>query len=180
MAAGTSYTPVAKGFHWVSGLIWIAAWWVGLVAVHWRDELNQEHSLTFLHKALASILIFLVMLRVAWRLTHTAPRLPNTMSPAMQYLALVGHVLLYVVALIALPLSGWYWSSVADKTIMVAGVFKLPSLVQPDESCYGVAKMVHTYIAWLCGLLIFGHIGAALKHHFLDKDSVLKDMLPRR
>ncbi|WP_409488188.1 hypothetical protein ACK1U3_21320 [Pseudomonas promysalinigenes] len=63
-----------------TALIWICAWVVGIVAVHWREELNTHHVLTFLHKALASTLLFLIVLRVAWRLTHPAPDLPDTMS----------------------------------------------------------------------------------------------------
>lgn len=80
------------------------------------------------------------------------------MSPLMQRAAIVGHVLLYSVALLALPVSGWYWSSIADKPIMVAGLFVLPPLVSPDESLYALAKMVHTYSAWACGALVGGHI----------------------
>lgn len=105
--------------------LWIGAWFIGITAVHWRDELNPHHELTFLHKAIASTLLFLVVARIGWRLSHPAPALPDTMSPLMKKGALIGHVLLYVVALLALPLSGWYWSSVADKPIMVAGLFVL-------------------------------------------------------
>jgi cytochrome b561 len=100
------------------------------------------------------------------------------MSPLMQRGAIVGHILLYAVALIALPLSGWYWSSVADKPIVVAGLFVLPSLVNPDPELYDLAKYVHTWTAWFCGALIGGHVLVALKHHFVDKDDVLDGMLP--
>ncbi|MBA1220598.1 cytochrome b [Pseudomonas fulva] len=172
------YTSAAKGLHWISGIIWIVAWVIGFVAVHWRDELNPAHFLTFLHKAIASTLILLVILRLAWRVTHPAPGMPETMSRSMQRAASVGHWLLYGLALIALPVSGWYWSSVADKPIMVAGLFPLPPLVGADEGMYPTAKAIHTYVGWFCGVLVLGHIAAALKHHFIDRDAVLKGMLP--
>ncbi|HEN8727093.1 TPA: cytochrome b [Pseudomonas putida] len=178
MSQEEGYTSTAKGLHWISGIIWIVAWVIGFVAVHWRDELNPAHFLTLLHKAMASTLIFLVILRLAWRVTHPAPGMPETMSRPMQQAASVGHWLLYGVALIGLPVSGWYWSSVADKPIMVAGLYQLPPLVEPEEGMYATAKAIHTYVGWFCGLLVVGHVAAALKHHFVDKDAVLKGMLP--
>lgn len=174
------YTPTAMLLHWGSAGIWLVAWCIGFVATHWRDEFNANHSLTFLHKALASTLIFLVVLRLFWRATHPAPALPDSMSTRMKQGAFVGHVLLYGVALIFLPLSGWYWSSVADKPIMLLGLTQLPALVAPDEDQYALAKVIHTYTAWFCGALVFGHVAAALKHHFVDRDEVLAGMLPGR
>lgn len=175
-----SYTATAKWLHWGMALIWITAWVIGIVAVHWRDEFNPQHQLTFLHKAMASTLLFLVVLRIAWRLTHAAPALPDTMTPLVKRAAFIGHLLLYIVALVGLPLSGWYWSSVADKPILVAGIFLLPPLVEADKSLYDLAKAIHTYCAWLCGILVGGHMIVALKHHFMDKDKVLAGMLPGR
>lgn len=96
----------------------------------------------------------------------------------MQRAAVYGHLLLYGVALIALPVSGWFWSSVADKPIMVAGLFQLPPLVGPDQDLYGLAKAIHTYLSWLCGAMVGGHLLVAFKHHFVDRDHVLKGMLP--
>lgn len=173
---GANYTPVAKGFHWLMALIWIAAWLIGFAAVHGGEALNPDHKLTFLHKAIASTVIFLTALRVVWRLTHRPPALPETMTPAMQFAAHAGHVLLYAVALIALPMSGWFWSSIVDKPIMMAGFIHLPPLTAPDPSLKIFAKTLHTYVAWFCGLLVAGHVAVALKHHFLDRDDILTRM----
>ncbi|AIG02093.1 cytochrome B561 [Pseudomonas fluorescens] len=178
MTEAKSYTSIAKWLHWSMALIWIGAWLVGIVAVHWRDEFNPQHQLTFLHKAMASTLLFLIVLRIAWRLTHAAPAMPDTMSPRLKHAAFIGHLLLYIVGLLGLPISGWYWSSVADKPILVAGLFLLPPLVEPDKNLYELAKAIHTYSAWLCGALVGGHMVMALKHQFIDKDQVLTGMLP--
>ncbi|GGL47379.1 cytochrome b561 [Pseudomonas brenneri] len=180
MTEAKSYTATAKWLHWGMALIWIVAWVVGIVAVHWRDEFNPQHQLTFLHKAMASTLLFLIVLRIAWRLAHPAPAMPNTMTPLVKRAAFIGHLLLYSVALVGLPISGWYWSSVADKPILVAGLFLLPPLVEADKSLYDLAKAIHTYTSWLCGVLVGGHVVVALKHHFIDKDKVLTGMLPGR
>ena len=173
-----AYNPFAKFLHWLMAGIWIAAWLIGFAAVHLRDELNGHHQLTFLHKAIASTVLFLTALRIVWRLTHPVPALPATMSPLMQNAAHLGHYALYAVALLALPLSGWIWSSVAGKPIMVLGLFVLPPLTAAAPEYYDTAKLVHQWLAWSFGIVVLGHAGAALKHHFVDKDGVLNSMLP--
>jgi cytochrome b561 len=180
MARAEGYTSTAKWLHWGMALLWIGAWFIGILATHWRDEFNAHHELTFLHKAMASTLLFLIVVRIAWRITHPAPALPAAMSPLMKRGAFFGHLVLYAIALIGLPLSGWYWSSVADKPILVAGLFQLPPMVSPDQTLYDLAKSIHTYVAWLCGALVGGHVLVALTHHFVEKDGVLKGMLPSR
>ncbi|SDG59040.1 MULTISPECIES: cytochrome b [unclassified Duganella] len=176
----SSYHPAAKFQHWLMAAIWIGAWVIGFIAVHFRDELNPHHQLTFLHKAIASTVLFLTAVRIAWRITNPVPALPATMSPAMQRAAHFGHYALYAFALIALPLSGWMWSSVADKPIMVLGLVQLPPLVGPAPQYYDLAKLVHQLLAWSLGMMVLGHAAAALKHHLVDKDGVLLSMLPRR
>jgi len=178
MAQVENYTPTAKWLHWVMAVIWIAAWVIGILATHWRDELNPHHEITDLHKAMATTVLVLIVVRVAWRLTHPAPAFPMTMSKGMKRAAFAGHLVLYVAALIALPVSGWYWSSVGGHPIMLAGLIPLPPLVDADQDMYGLAKAIHTYLSWLCGAVVAGHLLIALKHHFIDGDHILKGMLP--
>jgi cytochrome b561 len=175
--AGT-YHGLSKFQHWLMAAVWIAAWLIGFVAVHLRDQFNSHHQLTFLHKAIASTVLFLTAVRIIWRLTHPVPALPANMSPTMQKAAHLGHYALYVIGLIALPLSGWLWSSVAGKPIMMLGLFVLPPLTAAAPEYYDIAKMVHQWLAWIVGLVVLGHIGAAFKHHFIDKDGVFDSMLP--
>lgn len=172
-----SYTVTAKILHWLMAVLWIVIWGVGFTAVHWREVYNHNFQLTFLHKALASTILFLTILRIIWRLGHTPPAWPATMSASMKRAAHAGHSIIYMVALIALPLSGWYWSSVANKPISMMGFIHIPFLVAPDPSLYLPAKWIHTVIAWACGVIISGHIIVALKHHFIDKDSIVQQML---
>ncbi|GJD80053.1 cytochrome b561 [Methylobacterium gregans] len=175
-----SYTPTAKALHWLMAAIWIAAWFLGAAAVYMREAWNPHHGLTITHKALASTLLFLIVARVAWRLTHPVPVLPGTMSPLMKRAAGLGHLALYAAALLALPLSGWIWSSVAGKPILVLGLFQLPPLTAPAREWYDLAKLAHVTLAWGTGALVLGHVLIALKHHFLDKDGILRGMLPDR
>lgn len=178
-ASRTDYDPIAKTLHWGMAAIWITVWCLGILAVYWRDTLNPDHGLTIAHKALAISLVGLIVVRIGWRLTHKPPPLAANMSPLMQRAAHAGHIALYAVALLALPLSGWVWSSVADKPIMLLWLVDVPPLLDPAPAYYDLAKWVHVTIAWAAGLLVAGHALIALKHHFIDRDHTLRSMLPR-
>lgn len=174
------YTTPARLLHWLMAIIWIAVWIIGYIAVTWREEINPHHGLTTAHKALASTLLFLIVLRVFWRLTHRPPALPDSMSPLMQRAAHWGHLFLYVFALIAMPLSGWLWSSVAGKPVTVLWLFPLPPLVDANPDYYALMKDIHVTLAYCTGALVLGHILIALKHAIIDKDGVVQSMLSGR
>ncbi|CAI1805779.1 Cytochrome b561 homolog 2 [Serratia ficaria] len=174
-----TFTPLAKLLHWLMAALWITVWFIGYIAVTWRTELNPEHGLTIAHKALASTLLFLIVLRTVWRLTHPAPALPDTMSGFMKNIAHATHFILYALALIALPVSGWLWSSVADKPIMVLWTFHLPPLTTPHPELYDLMKNIHVTLAFSMGALVAGHILVALKHAVVDRDGVMSSMLPK-
>jgi cytochrome b561 len=178
-SSSQQYTSTAKCLHWLMAGIWISAWLLGFSAVHWH-AVNQDHQVTFWHKAIASTLLFLIVLRIAWRMTHPAPELPARLSPRMRKAAHHGHMVLYAVALLALPISGWLWSSVGGRPVMVLGLFQLPPLTGEHHGAAPYVKLFHTYVAWGCGILVSGHALIALKHHFIDHDGVLKGMLPGR
>lgn len=129
-----------------------------------------------LHKNIATTIIFLVVIRIFWRYTHPAPQLPNTMSPMMKTFAHIGHFLLYLM-LLALPITGCLFSWSAGHPAPVLYLFEIPRLVQDNPDLLAIVKPLHIYISWFAGLLIAGHILAAIKHHLIDKDNVLLSML---
>lgn len=173
-----SYTSTAKLLHWLMALIWIAVWIMGMLAVYGRQTFNPQYGLTAWHKAIASTLLLLIVIRIIWRLTHTPPALPATMGKHAKQMAKLGHLALYIFALLAMPLSGWLLSSFAGKPVLVAGILPLPALSGPCPEYVGLIREIHTYLAWFCAILIIGHILLALKHHFIDKDNVLISMAP--
>ena len=176
--AAPTYHPFSQLQHWLMAGIWISVWLFGFVAVHLRDQWNAHHELTFIHKAIGSTVLFLTALRIVWRLTHPTPPLPASMSPTMQRAAHFAHYALYAMALVALPLSGWMWSSSAGKQIMMLGLFELPPLFAPSDELRPWIGLVHRWLSWVFGAAVLGHAVVAFKHHFIDRDNVLKSMLP--
>ena len=117
-------------------------------------------------------------IRDRWRLGHRPPA--DLPMPAWQARAAHAvHLLLYA-AFFAVPLSGWAYSSAAGFPIVWFGVLPLPDFVPVDKPLAHQLKELHEMLAWGLALLVLAHIGAALKHHLIDKDGLLLRMVPAR
>ena len=176
---GKYYTRTAQILHWVMAIIFITAWVIGFYSgnfLSYEVDGSFKGSVITLHKNIATTIIFLVIVRIFWRYTHPVPELPSTMSPIMKKMAHFGHLALYLV-LLALPITGCLWSWSLGYPAPVLYMFDLPALIGKNPEITAIVKPLHIWISWAAGLLLIGHILAALKHHFIDKDSVLLSMI---
>ncbi|MCG2574513.1 cytochrome b [Acinetobacter sp. ME22] len=174
----TYYTRTAQFLHWLMAIIFISAWVIGFYSGNFLSyEIDGEFKGTVitLHKNIATTILFLVVIRIFWRYTHPAPQLPDTMSAGMKTLAHLGHLALYFM-LLALPITGCLFSWSAGHPAPVLYLFNIPQLINENPDIMAIVKPVHIYLSWAAGLLLVGHILAALKHHFIDKDTVLLSM----
>ena len=172
------YTRTAQYLHWIMGIIFIAAWLIGFYSgnfLSYAVDGSFKGSVITLHKNIATVIIFLLVVRIFWRYTHPVPQLPNTMSPFMKKMAHLGHLALYFM-LIALPVTGCLFSWSAGHPAPVLYWFEIPRLVDKNPELLAIVKPLHIYLSWGVGVLLLGHIAAALKHHFIDKDHVLISM----
>ena len=87
------------------------------------------------------------------------------------------HVGLYVL-LFAQPISGWLMTSAQGLQVSWFGFFQLPDLVHRNSELFETLKSTHDNLALALYLIVFLHAAAALKHHFVSKDDVLRRMLP--
>ena len=101
------------------------------------------------------------------------------MPRVMQLAAHAGHVLLYAL-MIAIPLSGWLMSSAKGFQTVWFGVLPIPDLLDKNRELGDLLQTVHLSLNLFFVVVLIGHIGAALKHHFIDRDDVLTRMLPAR
>ena len=101
------------------------------------------------------------------------------MPKLLQFAAHAGHALLYVLML-AIPLSGWLMSSAKGFQTVWFGVLPIPDLIAKDKETGDLLANVHLGLNLLFVAVLAGHVGAALKHHFIDKDDILRRMLPQR
>lgn len=130
------------------------------------------------HKSWGITILGLAVIRLVWRLSHReSPPLPNALKPWERVAAHVTHYGLYIL-LFAMPLTGWAMSSARKYPVSWFNLVQLPDFVAPNRPLYDTLHTVHMYLSWALIAIAVLHIGAALKHHFVLKDDVLKRMLP--
>lgn len=175
----TNWGAIAKIFHWLIALFIVA----NLILGYWAEGLATSPTKVeafYWHKSIGLTVLWLALLRLLWRFTNPSPRLPTGMAGWERALAHTSHVLLYAL-MIAMPLSGWVIHSASNFPLDLYGIFPVPDIVPSgdDESTIGdLAKAAHywMFIA-ICALLAL-HVLGALKHHIVNRDDVLKRMLP--
>ena len=170
----TTYTPVAKGLHWLMAVLILGLLALGI----YMSDLPlspQKLQLYSWHKWAGVTVFLLVWLRLAWRVTHRPPALPEAMSPLVRLAAHAGHAALYGL-MIVIPLSGWLMSSAKGVQTVWFGVLPIPDLIGRDKELGNLLKEAHEALNWLLMLTLGGHLGAALWHHFILKDDTLRRM----
>jgi cytochrome b561 len=178
------YTTVAVILHWVMALGIAMLAIIGLVMVHVKLDTMRLFQLYQLHKSIGVTVLLAAVLRLGWRLVRLPPPLPDSMPPIERTAAAGGHLLLYLF-LFALPFTGWALvsSSVFNIPTVLYGVVPWPDLpvlstLADKAPVEAVLKIVHAYGAYALIALVGLHATAALRHHFIIKDDVLRRMLP--
>jgi cytochrome b561 len=172
----TTYTRTAVSLHWLMALGLIGAFSLG-VYMHELPLSPFKLKLYSWHKWAGVSLFMLVLVRLAWRLRHPAPPLPESMPKALRMIAHGAHFALYLLML-AIPLSGWLMSSAKGFQTVWFGIVPLPDLLSKNAELGDLLQSVHEALNLCLAALVIAHIGAALKHHFIDRDDILRRMLP--
>jgi cytochrome b561 len=172
----SQYTTTAKGLHWLMAILFFGLLGLGFY-MHDLPLSPMKLKLYSWHKWAGVTAFLLVWLRLFWRATHRPPALPVSMPKPMQFAAHTGHLVLYILMLV-IPLSGWLMSSAKGFQTVWFGVLPIPDLLEKNKEVGDLLQTVHMSLNLLFAITIAGHIGAALKHHFIDKDDILTRMLP--
>lgn len=172
----SSYSAVAIGLHWLIFAFIIASWSLGLYMVDLPLS-PQKLKLFSWHKWVGITIFLIAIVRVAWRTTHPVPPLPNTLPNWQRKAAGLSHLLLYLL-LLAIPLSGWLYSSATGIPTVYLGLMQLPDLIQKDKHLAELLKIAHISLNIALFIIVFIHVTAALKHHLIDRNEILLRMLP--
>jgi cytochrome b561 len=174
--AATRYCGVAQALHWLVAALVLSQFGLGW----WMSDLplsQLKFDLYQLHKSLGLTIFALVVVRLAWRLGHPPPPLPTGLPAWERTAARTTHALFYVLLLVQ-PLIGLLQSNAANFPVVVWGILPVPALIGSDEGFAETLVEVHETVASVLLVLIALHVAAALRHHFLLKDDVLRRMLP--
>lgn len=170
------YGYVAVTLHWVMAILVIGMLCLGLYMTGLSISL-EKLKLYGLHKSFGVLIFMLVIIRLTWRFSSIIPALPFTLATWQKIAAHASHVALYACLLI-MPLTGWLMSVTAGIPVSFFGLFLLPAPFATDHQWHEFFRQIHTWCAFgLIGLICI-HVAAALQHHFIYKDTILRRMLP--
>lgn len=187
----TDYGTIAKWIHWLTALLFLG----GYVSVYYRSWFTEkgtpEHmSVLQLHLSFGVTVFVLVLLRIIWRRMSPPPE-PAPGTDMEHKLAHLGHLALYAV-MILMPVSGYLGTGLPTDFYFL---FEIPKF--EDTALFAIVvqgwmgltfkefevpiDIFHKKIMgeWLLWMLIAGHAGAALYHHYVKKDDTLLKMTRR-
>jgi cytochrome b561 len=183
-ATSERYTSIAITLHWlialaIVGMI-LGGWYMGDLP----DGAPGQYFLYQMHKSVGITILLLTVARIIWRVMNPPPPLPEDMNALEKTGSHLVHLGFYGL-MIAMPLTGWLYSSVSvklDVPTVLYGVISWPDVPFVDglktEAASGVVNFIHSKLAWIAIGLLALHVAGALKHEFSAEDGVLKRMIP--
>jgi cytochrome b561 len=132
-------------------------------------------AMTF-HISLGIAILTLIVLRLAWRLTH--PVAPESSLPPWQRLSSEAmHWLLYALVL-ATTVTGWLFASFRGWSISLFYIAPLPMLASENAAAGKAFDGFHQAMEWTLLVVIGIHVAMAMVHIFIYRDRTMQRMLP--
>ena len=177
---GAVYSPAARTLHWLTVAAVFVMIPLGLAMTYRGNTLDIWEGVTdalySTHKLLGFLVLWLSAGRLIYRLLHGAPPDEPTLEWWQKAASHLVHWALYGLLLVV-PLLGWIGVSLYP-ALTIFDLFNLPALAAPNEEAAKRVLVLHGWLAILLALAIAGHVVAALAHHFIRRDGVLRRMLP--
>ena len=170
------YGLVAQFLHWAV-VVGIVLQYVWIWRIENTDSIRAEFNLITTHKSIGMTVLGLVLIRLAWRAMVKPPAPPPGMRKWEINAANLTHILLYLMILL-MPLTGWMYTSAAGFGAEFWGLLDIPDFVPTGERLEQFMQRAHALLGIALPVIVAVHVFAALRHHFILKDDVLKRMFP--
>ena len=174
----THWGQISRLFHWFMAVAIFIMFAVGFTMINMPTSPEKIDMFKF-HKSLGMLLLLLAVIRLFWRFINPIPILPDYLSDKEKFLVRAGQFVMYGL-LICIPLSGWIINSAANFPMQWFGLFVVPPIVGPSIEVEDYAKTAHLTLIIILGVTLCAHIGAALRHHYINKNDILKNMLGKK
>ena len=172
---GTTYDGVAIALHWTTAVLVFVLF--GL-AIGW-DSFSKptQESLQRLHVSLGVLLAAVIVARLAWR-WMPAHQVGSIEAGWVKLASKGTHYLLYVL-LVAQVALGFLFRWAQGHPAGFFGLFAIPGpFGQLGRPMRHQIHSLHEWIGWAIVIIAVLHALAALYHHYVLKDRVLRRMLP--
>lgn len=167
------YGIVSRLLHWIMAVVIVAMFVLGLwmVGLDYYDPYYK--SAPDLHRSVGILLLIALALRFLWRVLNPQPD-DSFLTRFEQQASRLAQWGFYPL-LLALSVSGYFISTLDGRGIDVFSWFTVPSVLT-SKDLEEVAGKTHEILAYATIALAVVHAGAALKHHFVDKNTILTRM----
>ena len=175
-AAPRNWDSGLKALHWSMALLIPIAW---VLAVLREDQPRETViKLMMAHKSIGLLVFALLLVRIAWRLSHAAPETEKTpWEPLAGLAAKAGHAVLYLL-MIAVPLGGAAASFAAGRSLPFFGLFEIASPMAANKELAETIGGVHEFFGHALLMIAFAHAVVGILHHVVLKDRTLLKMKP--
>lgn len=170
-----TFGSVAKILHWLIALLVVGMLVFGFFLESFPDSLKG--SMITLHKSVGLGILFLIILRLIWRVANKQPEYPLTVPRWEQICARSVHYVFYLILLL-MPLTGWLMSSLGGHKVEFWYLWNWQLPFSPNRVWANYFFNTHQILAFIIIAILVLHVAAALKHHFIEKNNLLRRMLP--
>jgi cytochrome b561 len=175
MTARLNYGTTAKTFHWLIVALLAVQYPIGWLMPDLHRNQQPGAPMTF-HVSFGITILILIVLRLAWRLTH--PVAPESSLPPWQRLSSeVVHWLLYALVL-GTTVTGWLFASFRGWSLSFFYLMPLPMLAGDNAAAGKAIDGLHQAMELALIVVIGIHVAAALAHRWIYRDQVMQRMLP--
>lgn len=181
---------VSRSLHWLIAAMLLVQVPLGFYMNSIYDELvatgSQDYSqllrVSMVHHTNGFMVLIVATLRLTWRSMNPTPALPAALVAWQRATARITHVFLYAL-LFAFPVSGWAALSAYEGQFPIyffgydAMPRIVPQAVDGSHAPYELFAEIHE-TCWKVGAVVLAlHVSAALWHHYVARDSILRRML---
>ena len=174
--SATKYGATAKWLQWLVGVIAI----IMLIFGSGLEDmpLDQRQQIIMGHSGLGTLVLLFMVVRWRWRVSHEPPGPTPNMGAWQTKLSKWVHWTLYVVMVLQ-PVFGILQAMyITDYEVVAFGLINYSGMAEDNAERAQLFHVLHGLNAGLIMLLVIGHVAASLYHHFVQKDDVLRRMLP--
>jgi len=166
----------ARTFHWIVAVMVLGLFAHGL----WMDELGRDQRpfQIWLHGAVGISLLAIAAAAFVWWLLNVVPAEPPGMPIWQRRAARLAHWGLYAL-IFGSTIAGWALTGTLRQPVAIQlfGFVEVPQLIGPGSGYHELFEEAHEFLSYLLIALVVVHVAAALYHHFVLRDRVLRRMV---
>ena len=170
------YHLSARLIHWIMALGFVFMWGCGYTMTTLVEEDSLLEEFLFdLHISVGVTLLALLVARIAIRLAHPPPPLPDAIRGMERTAAHLGHAVLYALPAMVIA-AGWAETNFGGHAAHWFGVEMPRVFPETGEDLQNLAENVHMWLAYTLLAGAAGHVAAAFKHRWIDGHDVIRRM----